>query len=318
MMDSSSRHAFVALGFLASLGCGACLGGAQSDRRPSDTATAVLADQFETVLGINPALAKATVTGTVQPERLLQVPFVFLQHAADGLEKGAWEKLRQAAAALLLGAKDFRPPDTPTGLGDMRSKQCFVVVLRPRHDVDIGKLMSGNATRPSSENDPWTWTVVREGEGTRAVENVFALLVGNSYLIVGNSRSETMAVATELRTGRVATPPIPDWQALSTNDFWAHRTVRPAGRTVAGAPSIFGPETTAISFFVRLSSRTAVLRLLSSTSRGAERLGRDSILPPFVATDAGVLESTFPFTGSEQLLERMFTVFGILGFGIYL
>jgi hypothetical protein len=102
-------------------------------------AASALFSEFETVF-----YAKADLLSSSggykglseQSANSLRVPFADLLGALDSLGKPISDEMLHDADAVLVGAKDFRPP---AGLGAVRSQLCYVLVLRSGN-FDLGKV----------------------------------------------------------------------------------------------------------------------------------------------------------------------------------
>src|SRR5260370_13438814 len=114
-----------------------------ADRNNALHAAPVLIEQFETVFYTDIRLMPGSSVGVplAKEDRLsLSSPFVELTDGLDSLGKNVSAKVFHLTDSLLVGAKDFRPPD---GLGPIRSQRCYVVVLKSNNTLELGKYFNG-------------------------------------------------------------------------------------------------------------------------------------------------------------------------------
>ncbi len=100
---------------------------------------AVLLQQFETVFYSRPDLlfgSQASKNLSKHDGNTLRIPFAYLVGALDALGNGASADVLANSEAVLVGAKDFSPP---AGLGGVRSRSCYVVVVQSGSAFDFRK-----------------------------------------------------------------------------------------------------------------------------------------------------------------------------------
>lgn len=281
-----------------------------------DRAQTVLARRFESVLSITPSLLPVAKDLAKQlpapPEQWLSVPFTELPSSMELLGPEAWEAARSSATAVLVGAKDFRAPETVTGLGAVQSTKCFVVVIDATKQVDEQQLFQDRGTR-ASDQDPWMWTVEVTREGNRFTRAFFALVIDEDFIIVGTDREETIATAGELARSSELRGSDTQRQAFATRDFWGHRKIRPGNPP--GTTIEIVPAAESATVFLDRQARKLVLRLESRSA--ALSLDPASSLPALAMTTPGVFETSIALDG-PSVDEQMFEILAIFGFGAYL
>jgi hypothetical protein len=78
------------------------------------------------------------------------------------------------------------------------------------------------------------------------------------------------------------------------------------------------PSAEALVFFLDSQNKACVLRLVASDDSSTEKINTWGVFPPLRLTSAGTWETTIPLANDEQTSDRMFYVFGLFGFAIYL
>jgi hypothetical protein len=110
-------------------------GCAAPEKDTAGRAAAVLFDAFETVFYADASLmATSGSHDRVPPEsRALLQPFRYFRAGLSWLGDQVLTDVLAASDGVMVGAKDFRPPN---GLGPVRSTRCFVVMLRSGNALD--------------------------------------------------------------------------------------------------------------------------------------------------------------------------------------
>lgn len=305
-------------------------------------AAGALFGQFETVLYSKPAL----LSGTGAYRRLskqdadsLRHPFAYLRKGLDFLGKPSSAEVLADAEAVLVGTKDFR---SPKGLGMVRSRRCYVLVLRRGSTFDLKKHFHEGWVAAAFGEPVLTWSAKLEefGEGDPRPSSLYAAQVFSTYangvvdhsrsaLLVSNDLKELQALALRLNMEGQDDPlrtltKVREWERVRKNNYWSYRRYRHAGiadRVAAGMTDV-SPATEALSFSVDFERKSGALRLLSSTADDGTVKKIDAWLtklrfPPFKPRGGTAWETTIRLTGDEKSLEGMFGVLYFFGFGGY-
>jgi hypothetical protein len=298
------------------------LGGAPLDTRAltaaeTKAATAALS-RFETLLFIAGELA----SGRTDPERLvaedaIRAPLAWTREALELAAPGASGALLGASTSVVVGAKDFRAPVGPRGLGGVQSTMCFVFVLRPGAKFDARSVLRSVA-RSDGAVPVWRWQGPR-GEGDPEVVEVFATPAGSSFFVVGNNLEEILALVGALGRATDKVPAALAKAGLMSEPAWAYRRYQhaQADPTAAGTAKV-APGAEALVVVPAAGSMT--VRLLGSMDdSAAKRLSEGARLPPFARTKPGVWQTTVPVkTRDEPTAAAFLSVLYLLGFGLYL
>jgi hypothetical protein len=290
-------------------------------------AASALFEQFETVFQATADLF-ARNNGYKSLSRrdanTLLVPFAYLLGALDSLGDNAATGLLAGAEAILVGAKDFRPP---AGLGGVRSQFCYIVVLKDPNTFELRNCFPQPPTVFNPRLEVWCWQVKlgEFGEDDPRPSSLYAAQVAKSYTLFSNDREEIQTVAELLalpnyNSGNLSG--IREWPSVSQHGIWGYRRYRHTGvadRTAAGMRGVT-PGAQALIFFPDLERKVGVLRLLNSPEdeRTAENFNSSAKLPPFKPSGSGAWETIIPFSSDEKTLERMAVTMGLFGFGLYL
>ncbi|HUS19683.1 MAG TPA: hypothetical protein VMZ25_08535, partial [Terriglobales bacterium] len=182
--------------------------------------SSALLEQFETVSYIKGTLLSAD--GKSQSPRTLKAPFGVLFHAVDALGKNDASRVLQSAEGVFVGAKDFRAPGGPTGLGGVDSVFCFVLLLKPNSALDLKKVAKTSATATTGTTG-WTWEAPPQ-EGHPDKYQIYATQVGSSYLLISNSRADMERIsALLLANSAPKLEGIREFDVIARYDFWGYR-----------------------------------------------------------------------------------------------
>jgi hypothetical protein len=285
-----------------------------------------LFEQFETVFSAKTDLfsgSKGYRNLSQQDANTLRVPFANLIGALDSLPDHASVGLFASADAVLVGARDFHPP---AGLGGVRSRFCYIVVLE-NSTFELRKYFSQPPIASARGMTIWNWQVKlgEFGENDPRPSSLYATQVEQSYVLVSNDLEELQTIAKRLASPGRDSPDlsgIREWASVSPNDIWGYRRYRHTGiadRIAAGMRGVT-PGAEALIFFPDFERNAGVLRLLNSPAdeRTAANLNATAKLPPFRSTGAGAWETLIPFSSGEKTLEWMIGAMGLFGFGLYL
>lgn len=290
-------------------------------------AASALFGEFETVFHSKADLASGSGPYKQllkQDADTLRVPFADLLGGLDSLGKPASAEILRSGEAVLVGAKDFRPP---TGLGSVQSQFCYIIVLGTQGAPDLRKYFSGFPAGSASGNPVWQWSAPPQ-EGHPTPYAFYVAQISGSYVLVSNNLDELQTVASRLISSEKSTPTLTDvrdWKLISQHDYWGYRRYRHSGvvnKDAAGVSDVT-PSAEALIFFADPIQKTGVLRLLDADggSRGklnAAMSKAKAPLPPLRPSGEGAWEAMIPFAGDQETGERMFDVMGLFGFAVYL
>jgi hypothetical protein len=228
--------------------------------------------------------------------------------------------LFEAADAVLVGAKDFRPPKN---LGDVQSQFCYILVLSRRSPAELAGDFSRASKISVLAKPAWTW-VVGPTEGRPESTHLYAVPLGESYILISNNLDDLGNVIQSVssQTGDRTLMHLRDWNSVRDQQYWGYRHYRHEEGTnrVAAGLTETANDAQALIYLVDAKTRVSVLRLLTTAndSRTAANLNARAALPPFKPLQAGVWETTIPLAGDESTQERIIEVMGLFGFGEYL
>ena len=298
----------------------------RADAKRESRAAAILFDQFETVFYSKSNLLSGSPARPqllTRDAKYMRFPFAYLLQGLDSLGSHASDTFLQKSEAVLVGAKDFRPP---AGLGAVRSKRCYVIILDNHAVFDLSNYFHQAPVASVASSPLWNWTTTigEFGEDDPRPSSLFAIQVASSYLVVSNDLAELKAVAGKLADGsdnpRVLSD-LRDWGFVSDHKVWGYRRYRHddvADRMAAGMSDV-SPGAKALIFFADLDKKTATIRLLCSISdeRTVAKMNARAMFPPFKSSGPEIWERTVPLSGDEDSFEQMFAVIGLFGFAVY-
>jgi hypothetical protein len=279
----------------------------------------VLLAEFETVAHTSAGLLmdSSDYKGlSVQIRNLLRFPYADLIGAFDSLGKQSLKTLIDEADAVLVGAKDFRPPD---GLGSVRARLCYVIALRNPNRFDFLSAVDKSRLSPS-DGSIWKW-VTKPTESAREGQTFYATQLGRSYLILSNNLSDVRTVAKKLALAEA--PSVPEFDnsaGISKKDFWVYRRYDASPRDDQNAAGLTDvtPSAHALSFSVESDSKSSVLRLIASDGGTAERLNATGKLPALRPVTLNTWQTTISLNDEKDVVEPMLTIMWLFGFGAYL
>jgi hypothetical protein len=303
-------------------------GWARSSASQSSAASALF-QQFETVFYSKADLLLGSGSyGDLSKTdaNALRVPFAYLLGALDSLGKGTSADVLANTEAVLVGAKDFRPP---AGLGGVHSQSCYVLSLRRNSEFDFRKYLQQSAPASAAGKLVWNWSAKlgEFGEKDPRPSSLYATQVAKQYALVCNDSAELGALTERLSSpDRDSQEPsrsgIRDWASVSQHDVWGYRRYRHTGianRDAAGMTNVT-PGAEALIFFLFPPKKAAVLELVNSPTdqRTASNMNAAARLPPLRSTSSGVWETTIQLSGNQETSERMVAMMWLFGFGLYL
>jgi hypothetical protein len=298
-----------------------------ADERRGPQVAAVLQDEFETVFYLKSNLLSGPAPSpqlSGRDTRYLRFPFAYLSQGIDSLRPQASDTILQKSDAVLVGAKDFQPPP---GLGIVRSKRCYVIILNNHTVFDLSDYFQRQPVVSVGNSRVWNWSAMlgEFGEGDPRPSSLFATQLGSSYLVVSNDLVELQNVATKLAAPgdeAQALNNLRDWATLSNHDVWAYRRYRHEevmDREAAGL-SFVSQGAKSLIFFADLDKKSATIRLLCSTKDESTvtKINDRAMLPPLKSSGPEMWETMVPLLGDEESLERIFAVMYLFGFAVYI
>lgn len=304
------------------LGCGRS--GAEPNHE--SRAAAALFGEFETVFYAKRDLSsRAGAFGQLSEKNAeeLRAPFAYFLGAFYWMGKQVPAEILSNSAAVLMGAKDFQPPK---GLGPVHSQRCYVVVLGKWSTLDLRKYFNYGPVASTAGAPVWNWgaNLGEFGEEDPRASSLYAAVVANSYLLVSNNLRELQSIADKLTAptddGSQTLSKIREWELVSQQELWGYRRYRHTGIVAGDASGIrdVTPSAEALVFFLDSKKKACVLRLLASDGSTTEKINTWGVFPPLRLASAGTWETTIPLANDEQTSDRMFYVFGLFGFPVYL
>lgn len=304
------------------LGCGR----SGAEQNHESRAAAALFGEFETVFYSKRDLSsRAGVFGQLSEKNAeeLRAPFAYFLGAFYWMGKQVPAEILSNSAAVLMGAKDFQPPK---GLGPVHSERCYVVVLRKWSTLDLRKYFNYGPVASAAGAPVWNWgaNLGEFGEGDPRASSLYGAVVANSYLIVSNNLAELQSIADKLTSptddSSQTLSRIREWELVSQHKLWGYRRYRHTGIVAGDASGMrdVTPSAEALLFFLDSKKKTCMLRLLASDSSTTEKINTWAVFPPLRSSGPGTWETTIPLANDEQTSDRMFYVFGLFGFPVYL
>jgi hypothetical protein len=290
------------------------------------SAESVLFERFETVLYAKAnALSSSGAYDHMAKDdaEVVRFPFTELLEGLKSLGRNTSTEILKNSDAVLLGAKDFRPP---AGLGGVHSQRCYIVILRSRSGFDFRKYFHQEPALSVAGAPAWNWSAKlgEFGEEDPRPSSFYATQIASSYLLVSNNLEDLQVTAKGLisseNPGRILAG-IPDWELVRQHKVWGYRRYRYSGvvdREAAGM-SFIPPGVEALIFFVDFEKKVGVIRLLSSdiSEDTAAKISAGAKLPPLKPQGAGVWEARIPLAGDEESSDRLIQAMELFGFGAY-
>ena len=283
---------------------------------------AVLFDQFDSVFYVKAGLLVGSGGYKQLPGHIagtLRIPFGDLLGGLNALGQQVPNEILNNADAVLVGAKDFRPP---AGLGGVQSQFCYVVLFRNRSVFDLRKLAKKPGPISSAGGAVWKW-VAKPTEGQHGPQTFYATQIAHSYLLISDDLGSLQLMVVRLSStddGTSTLRKIPNWERLSQHDVWGYRRYQQTGikyRDAAGMTDVT-PTAEALSFFVDLEKKVGLLRLLASDDTTAKKINSAAKLPSLKPVSQGVWEASIPLFDNEASSEQMLAIMWLYGFGLYL
>jgi hypothetical protein len=249
------------------------------------------------------------------------MPFGFFVGGLAPLGKEISAEILDAAEAFFLGAKDFR---APKGLGGVRSRFCYVVVLGKRHRLNPS-VYFGTPAFSSPAGSPVWKRAAPPMEGDPDPGFLYVAQVDQNYFLVFNDLQEFQTVAETLRSSEKSPilAEIRQWGSVVRHEMWAYRRYRHSGsvdRIAAGMEDVT-PGAEALILLVDFKKRVCMLRLLLGApgdERTPAKMNARATLPQLGPGGPGIWQATISLAGDEKTFERMFVIMGLFGFAVYL
>jgi hypothetical protein len=322
---------------LLSISSGATAAGSGESR-----ATAAMFSQYETVFYTNTDLSSrfSFFKGlSRQNAGMLALPFGYLVSALDSLDPHASEEILGKTDALLVGVRNFIPPQGEGGaqLGEF----AYVASFGKRDTPGLDKYFNQLPVTSIGGAHVWMWLGKIYGENAEGTQ-IYAAQVDQSHLVFASDLQDLQSIARKLSSGDDGSSvlnKIPDWASLSQYEYWGYRRV-PRHNGVVDKEAAYleftmpGAET--VIMFAEIEKKVAVIRVLGvnanqvleMTKRRDEqqraafkRLGMRqqfaSPSPPgFKAIDAHTLEKSISLAGGEQNEGEILSALALFGFEI--
>ena len=286
---------------------------------------AALFNEFETVFFAKADVLISSGAYDHAPKsdiEILRFPFMELLEALKALGGNTSQEVVSNSEAILVGAKDFRPP---AGLGGVHSQRCYIVILRTPSKFNLRQHFHQAPSASVGGSPVWEWSAKlgEFGEEDPRASSFFAAQVSDSYLLVSNGFKELQVTAGNLSSPKNAAilARIPDWKFISQHGVWGYRRYRHSGivdREAAGL-SLVTESAEALVFFIDLNKQAGVLRLLSSSTdeKIATKLSEEMRLPKFENRGPRAWEARIPLGGDEKSFDRLGAMMDLFGFGAY-
>ena len=299
---------------------------ALADTNPEQIAASALFERFETVFYAKYDIVSSSGAYKRFSElesATLHYPFALLPGALNSLGKQASADILESGEAVLVGAKDFRPP---SGLGQVHSQVCYIVILRSNNAFELRKYFTSPPSGSIAGSSVWNWSAKLSefGRDDPRPSLLYAAQIAQAYLLVSNDLADLQTIARRLSSpdqDLCKSTQIPDWETVSHHRLWGYRRYRHSGivnREAAGMTDVTrGAE--ALMFYIDFDKKEGVLRLFSSVTDESTPAKMNTLpaLPRFKRSGPGVWETVTLFTGDEDSFERMFAIMYLFGFGIY-
>jgi len=297
------------------------LGAPPSTTNNETRAAAVLFERFETVFHTSPALLSApSADGSVD---FMGEPFAYLLLGLDKAGVQARKSVLADASAVLLGTKDYLPPN---GLGRTVSTRCYAVVLRQGNSIEISRYVDKSTLLSTTGPQIWKWSASlgEFGERDPRPSSVYATQIGHTFILVSNNLEELKNASeqlTALHNGPAVTG-IREWDDVSHHEFWGYRKYRhdqpPAASTTFAGTKGIKPDAEALILYVDHKRNSGILRLLGSKvdDGTAKSLTAEMTMPPLKPVGPGVWANIFPLADAGPYSETPFQIMWLFGLGV--
>jgi hypothetical protein len=278
---------------------------------PEEThAAAALFPEFETVFHLNgPLVRDLNSHSRSRIAGALLTPGGELLAGLDAAGKRLRAAILSDSEAVLLGAKDFKPPSS---LGSSSYRFCYIVIMATKSQLNVASLFHGLLTDSVTDEPLWRWSA-KLFEESAPPTPVYATRVGQVFFLVANDIDKLRSVRERLRSlndDPRTLNSIPDWEWVAEHQVWGYR--RYSGDKAAEMPKVL--------FAVEPGGRECTVKLVGGQqpTKALLRLNRSGLFPTPVPAQAGVLELRLPLQENDQTLGKLFEIMWVLGFEIYL
>jgi hypothetical protein len=324
-----------ALALLLSVGIPAMAAGNDESR-----VAAAIFSQYETVFYTNTDLSSqfSDFKGlSRQSAGSLALPFGYLLSALDSLDPHASEEILGKTDALVVGVRDFIPPQGEGGaqLGEF----AYVASFGKRGTPGLDKYFNQLPVTSIGGAHVWMWLGKIYGENAEGTQ-IYAAQVDHSHLVFASDLQDLQSLARKLSSaddGSSELNKIPDWASLNQHEYWGYRKV-PRHNGVVDKEAAYleftmpGAET--VIMFAEIEKKVAVVRVLGVNANevvemtrrrdeqqraALKRLGmrQQFASPPgFKVIDAHTLEKSVSLAGGEQSEGEILGALALFGFEI--
>jgi hypothetical protein len=294
----------------------------------------VLSGEFASVFYANskPLLEEHLIDSkSIGSEGSLERPFSYLYEAYAIVPGHLFKEILKAGNGVFVGAKDFRRPEGSLGLGDVRSRRCYVVLLKNAGSFDIALYLRRFQPATLIDRGVWRWSAHIDEFGPEAVDgmpmgkpktsSIYSRQIGNRFLLLSNDLEEMKIVSDRLVVGSQGHPTqdeIQEWGEITQNQLWGYRLYEhnaDLDKVAAGTQEV-SPGTKAIACFLRPDRKALTVRVFTSSAEGEEtirRLNSEKLFPLLEPIGNGTWESEIPTSDGAALNVAV----GLFGFIIY-
>ncbi len=291
-------------------------------------ADSALFQEFETVFYVQADMLSGIGLASGLPPSArnhLSFPFYQLTEGLRQLASHAPSELIPAGSSVLLGAKEFKAPSGPTGLGDVRSTRCYVIISEGRRSPELERYFFRHSPVGTAQGSPvWNWSAKlgEFGDGNPRESLLYITRVGERYVLVANGLEQLQAVAARLVNGNGNTEELKDlqdWLSVRQHHMWGYRNFRFAGIIEwdgAGLTRV-DHNARALEFWVESDGKSGTLRMLNNPGSGSPALNT-GYLQPMKPVGPDASQTPVLLTGDQNSVSAIFVVEGLLGFAVYL
>jgi hypothetical protein len=186
----------------------------------------VLLDQFETVFYSKLPLPNLPERKLAEQDlQELNAPFGILWEGLKEADEHAPAEVRANSEAVLVGTKNYRAPGGRMGLGPVRYRFCYVLMLSPKGRLNVPELFRGREGGSSNDLPVWKWQIVLSDESSETT-TLYVAWIERSYLLVSDTLSDLQGVSRRLKRPeavRGALSSLPEWGTVSQQAYWGYR-----------------------------------------------------------------------------------------------
>lgn len=293
----------------------------QAQANEEERAASVLFEQYETVASTRgdlfTSLSSYNQMKDVDSVAVLGLPFVDFMGALKALGPSAAADLEMKYSVILVGAKDFRPPQ---GIGAFVSTKCYIGILKDGPQPNVEPDFHHASLETMDGRRVWTWSIP-PAEGASQPGKFYAAQIAGSYLLMANDPQGFQAAAEALTSSQPSKPiqlRVPGWDTFSRYGYWADRPLR-QDRVVKSSDAGIDVlrDVIAITFFADLGKRESFVRVVSSdkSMKTMPKLFPEFALMQLRSGDAGTWQAELHLSKEQVANDATFQVFSYLGFG---